>query len=141
MPSQKKSRLVCGDCPKTFGRLEHLRRHQKNHTGEKPFECPLCQRKFSRSDNRKQHISSHCSVYEQARLNRKLPPGKRAVGKLLTYSGLAPQISNPSRRLRKHKSKASRTIDDGVSLKPDALLAGPTLSFIFDTSGTQGRSG
>src|SRR2546421_10391866 len=73
MLSQEKPRLVCGDCRKTFSRLEHLKRHQKNHTGEKTFECPLCERKFSRSDNRKQHIRSHNSIYEQVCLSRKSP--------------------------------------------------------------------
>ena len=30
--------------------MEHLRRHERSHTKEKPFSCGVCQRKFSRRD-------------------------------------------------------------------------------------------
>src|SRR5689334_3516993 len=40
-------------CSKRFKRLEHLKRHIKTHTLERPFNCPYatCTKKFSRSDN------------------------------------------------------------------------------------------
>jgi uncharacterized Zn-finger protein len=51
---QNKARLplLCEDCPKTFSCLEHLKRHRIFHTCDKPFKCPLCQRKliFKKSD-------------------------------------------------------------------------------------------
>ncbi|KKY14980.1 putative dna binding regulatory protein [Diplodia seriata] len=33
---------VCGTCGRSFARLEHLKRHERSHTKEKPFECPQC---------------------------------------------------------------------------------------------------
>ncbi|KAJ3541036.1 hypothetical protein NM208_g4791 [Fusarium decemcellulare] len=40
---------VCHVCGRTFARTEHLRRHERTHTKEKPYRCP-CGRSFSRRD-------------------------------------------------------------------------------------------
>lgn len=49
-PSGKPRLFVCQACTRAFARLEHLRRHERSHTKEKPFSCGVCQRKFSRRD-------------------------------------------------------------------------------------------
>lgn len=48
-------------CNRAFKRFEHLKRHNKMHTGEKPFVCkfPGCSRSFSRSDNLNAHYKTH----------------------------------------------------------------------------------
>ncbi|KAK9434372.1 hypothetical protein V1505DRAFT_302096 [Lipomyces doorenjongii] len=43
-----------GNCHMTFTRSEHLARHIRKHTGERPFRCH-CNRTFSRLDNLRQH--------------------------------------------------------------------------------------
>ncbi|KAI8341876.1 hypothetical protein BC941DRAFT_414728 [Chlamydoabsidia padenii] len=50
-----------GECRMTFTRSEHLARHARKHTGEKPFKCvvPGCERAFSRFDNMIQHTAIH----------------------------------------------------------------------------------
>lgn len=43
------------DCNMSFTRSEHLARHKRKHTGERPFTCPHCSKNFSRLDNLRQH--------------------------------------------------------------------------------------
>lgn len=51
--------IQCGVCLATFTRHEHLVRHSRGHTTEKPFGCSHCGKSFSRSDALHRHIQSH----------------------------------------------------------------------------------
>jgi len=46
-------------CQRPFRRLEHLKRHVRTHTRERPYLCGQCGRSFSRQDNLLQHIRTH----------------------------------------------------------------------------------
>ncbi|KAJ6107784.1 hypothetical protein N7523_009107 [Penicillium sp. IBT 18751x] len=46
-------------CGRLFKRLEHLKRHVRTHTQERPYPCPYCSKAFSRSDNLAQHRRIH----------------------------------------------------------------------------------
>ncbi|OSD03779.1 hypothetical protein PYCCODRAFT_1424464 [Trametes coccinea BRFM310] len=46
-------------CGRMFKRMEHLRRHLRTHTLERPFQCEQCKKRFSRSDNLAQHVRTH----------------------------------------------------------------------------------
>ena len=48
------------DCGKEFIRKEHLNRHFRIHTKQKPFLCWIegCPKSFSRSDNRDAHVKN-----------------------------------------------------------------------------------
>jgi predicted RNA-binding Zn-ribbon protein involved in translation (DUF1610 family) len=45
----------CPLCGSIFQRPEHLKRHMRSHSSEKPFECDECGKKFNRADNMKAH--------------------------------------------------------------------------------------
>lgn len=49
-PSGKPRLFVCQICTRAFARQEHLTRHERSHTKEKPYSCGICNRNFSRRD-------------------------------------------------------------------------------------------
>ncbi|KAI8974151.1 hypothetical protein BD414DRAFT_390607, partial [Trametes punicea] len=54
-----------GECRMVFSRSEHLARHIRKHTGERPFTCH-CGKQFSRLDNLRQHAQTvHADKQEQ----------------------------------------------------------------------------
>lgn len=52
--SQRK--YICSFCAKAFSRSEHKARHERSHTGLKPFECKVCRHAFVRRDLLQRHI-------------------------------------------------------------------------------------
>ncbi|CAI7593251.1 unnamed protein product [Penicillium pancosmium] len=46
----------CPFCAKEFRRKEHLQRHERLHTKEKPFQCTLCSAGFARRDLLARHF-------------------------------------------------------------------------------------
>lgn len=53
-----KKKHKCPLCFARFQRPEHVKRHLKSHSDEKPFQCdyPDCHRRFNRKDNLKAHL-------------------------------------------------------------------------------------
>ncbi|OBZ89213.1 Biofilm and cell wall regulator 1 [Choanephora cucurbitarum] len=79
-----------GDCKMVFTRSEHLARHMRKHTGEKPFQCvvPGCDRMFSRFDNMMQHTQTHNKSRNGPRRNNKPKPAKRGHKKSTRRSSM-----------------------------------------------------
>lgn len=50
-------------CKKQFNRIDELSRHNRIHTGKKPFKCSTCNREFSRSDHLKTHKRTHTGKF------------------------------------------------------------------------------
>ncbi|KAK6619501.1 hypothetical protein RUM43_012258 [Polyplax serrata] len=47
-PADPLRRFQCTDCLKLFTRNDHLKNHMRTHTGERPYECDVCQRSFAK---------------------------------------------------------------------------------------------
>nr|XP_053637682.1 zinc finger and BTB domain-containing protein 46-like isoform X1 [Cherax quadricarinatus]XP_053637683.1 zinc finger and BTB domain-containing protein 46-like isoform X1 [Cherax quadricarinatus]XP_053637684.1 zinc finger and BTB domain-containing protein 46-like isoform X1 [Cherax quadricarinatus]XP_053637685.1 zinc finger and BTB domain-containing protein 46-like isoform X1 [Cherax quadricarinatus] len=48
----------CVHCGKKFKRKEHRERHERIHTGEKPFVCHICNARFTQKEHLKGHIEN-----------------------------------------------------------------------------------
>lgn len=44
-------------CGATFTRPQHVGRHMRSHTGDKPYQCKECPEKFARSDLLSRHVN------------------------------------------------------------------------------------
>ncbi len=55
---KNKKNHECPLCGSRFQRPEHVKRHMRSHSSEKPFHCdqPNCGKRFNRSDNLKAHL-------------------------------------------------------------------------------------
>lgn len=52
--------------PDRFSRSDELSRHRRSHSGVKPYQCIVCEKKFARSD----HLSKHLKVHRFPRSSR-----------------------------------------------------------------------
>uniref|UniRef100_A0A0N5AVX0 Zinc finger E-box-binding homeobox protein zag-1 n=1 Tax=Syphacia muris TaxID=451379 RepID=A0A0N5AVX0_9BILA len=60
-------KFKCSECPKAFKFKHHLKEHIRIHSGEKPFQCSHCQKRFSHSGSYSSHMSSKkCTAAAQA---------------------------------------------------------------------------
>ncbi|XP_034043650.1 uncharacterized protein LOC117525830 [Thalassophryne amazonica] len=52
-------RYQCPDCSKSYGRMTELKKHQRYHTGDKPYSCNCCNKRFISKDKVIVHMRVH----------------------------------------------------------------------------------
>ncbi|XP_015431758.1 PREDICTED: zinc finger protein 3 homolog isoform X1 [Dufourea novaeangliae] len=56
---EKREKIVCAECGKTFTKKDSFKRHMAVHTGCKPHSCLICNKPFARRSQLRQHLLIH----------------------------------------------------------------------------------
>ncbi|KAH3897436.1 hypothetical protein DPMN_021624 [Dreissena polymorpha] len=80
MPGSELKMFSCEWCGKTFCRRDFLARHMVVHTGEKPFECHICLRRFNVRTNLNSHTHEFTQMWRPiCSVCNRLCPSRRAL--------------------------------------------------------------
>ncbi|KAH8593905.1 hypothetical protein B0O99DRAFT_688336 [Bisporella sp. PMI_857] len=127
---KKSQRFWCDQyppCNLSFTRSEHLLRHIRKHTGERPFMCH-CSRRFSRLDNLRQHAQT-------VHVNEDIPNDSLAA----TSSRFQRSIRTDKVRPTGTRARAGTTGSQGRGHQRNALSTSSIGSISSYTSGIDPR--
>ncbi|KAI4086547.1 MAG: hypothetical protein LQ344_007450 [Seirophora lacunosa] len=132
---KKGQKFYCTDfppCNLSFTRSEHLARHIRKHTGERPFQCH-CSRRFSRLDNLRQHAQT-------VHVNEDIPGDSlAATGTRFQRQIRTDRVRTPTGRSRASTASSQGSHGRGHTRNLSASSIGSTASTISRADDTRRR--
>ncbi|XP_058485285.1 zinc finger E-box-binding homeobox 1 isoform X1 [Solea solea] len=131
-------KFKCTECSKAFKYKHHLKEHLRIHSGEKPYECSNCKKRFSHSGSYSSHISSKKCVSAAhpngvARTSIKSPPPTTQT---------TPVVIAPARMILKEKGE-SKPLQEQIPVtqiksEPVEYACKPVMAAPATSAGTNG---
>ncbi|KAI9732762.1 MAG: hypothetical protein M1834_003700 [Cirrosporium novae-zelandiae] len=133
----------CGDCKRSYTRLDHLARHVRSHTQEKPYSCHICSKSFARPDLVKRHAAGHDSEPGQPkRQRRSYPPGQPGrvtqACKACATAKLKCEEEKPCRRCRQRNISCLPSSGEGRTKNRSGPESNPNMPTISDVQTEDG---